>query len=159
MDFSKFYEIKTSHETLFSTAFSSFSRQMNFSMWKKLIIPIWKYVSNELLTAMDFYKKKGFLKTFSGVYHLFYVPKNITNVTQVTDRSWFYKILGHNTLWMYNYCYLKYGTKYSHVQIGDSDEMPLFNFTKYGNIMNAIRDTEMVYKERRGEDLERDHVF
>ena len=111
-------------------------------------------ISPKLVKAIKYYRKLNFLKTFSGSYHRFYLPKNVTRLTQVTSKEWFWKILGHNSLWMWNYCYLKYGPQYSHVQIGDSDEMPAFNFTKYGSIMNALRDTEKVNLQKKGKILE-----
>ena len=58
-----------------------------------------------------------------------------------------------NKLWHWNYCYLRFGTKLSHVQIADLDELVAFDFSKYGNVMSAIEKTENVFKLKYGDKL------
>ena len=58
-----------------------------------------------------------------------------------------------NKLWHWNYCYLRFGTKFSHVQIANLDELVAFDFSKYGNVMSAIEKTENVFKLKYGDKL------
>ena len=58
-----------------------------------------------------------------------------------------------NRQWHWNYCYLRFGTKFSHVQIADLDELVAFNFSKYGNVMSAVEQTEKVFMSQKKREL------
>ena len=57
-----------------------------------------------------------------------------------------YRIAALNKPAIYTFCYLKYGSKFSHTLVGDLDEIPAFNVTKYGNVMSVL---QQVISERR----------
>ena len=52
------------------------------------------------------------------------------------------------------FCYLKYGPKHSHIQIGDLDEVPTFNISKYGNVMAALNAVSDQHKKKTGRGLQ-----
>ena len=98
-------------------------------------------MTDDLLEAIEFYKNIGFLRTFPFphylLYHLHTVPSSrlqATYIQEVYRRSSFDKAAA------YTFCYLKYGTKYSHVMIGDLDEVPAFDTSKFADIMQITRD-------------------
>ena len=102
----------------------------------------------DLLKVLDYYKKSGFLETFPAAYHKFGQPKNVELFEDLKDESKLYRILANNKPALYTYCYLRYGTKFSHVMVADFDEFPAFNITRYGNVMTAINNTINFHKRK-----------
>ena len=65
----------------------------------------------------------------------------------------FYKSVQLSKELLCNYCMLRYGTRFSYVMVGDFDEFPAFDISKYGDIMAAIEDVVKVHREKYNRDI------
>ena len=102
-------------------------------------------LAEDFSEAVRYYKAVGFLETFPAAYHKFDRPDDSGKFNEFLNAKKFYDILSRNKPAIYTFCYLKYGSKFSHVMVADFDEIPAFNISRYPTVMSAINETIWVH--------------
>ena len=109
--------------------------------------------AEDLIRVIDYYRRIDVVETFPAAYYLFDQSASVRTLGDIVDNDGhsFYRLAAKNKQLILSFCTLKYGPMYSHIMVGDFDEVVAFDLQEYGgNVMRAFKKTEKLHRSKYG---------